>query len=66
MHYRVESIALPRVRTFRNRDKAVAFATKLAKSTPHEVRVVLYTGGSGFGNPVLYIFNRRQAPGDGS
>jgi hypothetical protein len=32
----------------------------LAKNTPHEVRVVLYTGGSGFGNPVLYVFNRKQ------
>jgi len=66
MHYRVESVALPRVRTFRNRDKAVAFAQELAKKTPHEVRLVLYTSGSGFGNPVLYIFNRRPESGDGS
>jgi hypothetical protein len=60
MHYRVESAALPKVRAFKNRDTAVAFAKALARNTPHEVRVVLYTGGSGFGNSVLYVFNRRQ------
>jgi sulfur relay (sulfurtransferase) complex TusBCD TusD component (DsrE family) len=60
MHYRVESAALPKVRAFKNRDTAVAFAKALAKNTPHEVRVVLYTGGSGFGNHVLYVFNRCQ------
>jgi len=60
MHYKVESAALPKVRAFKNRDTAVAFAKALAKNTPHEVRVVLYTGGSGFGNPVLYVFNRKQ------
>jgi hypothetical protein len=60
MHYRVESAALRRVRTFKNRDMAVAFAKALAKNTHHEVRVVLYTGSSGFGNPVLYIFNKKR------
>jgi hypothetical protein len=60
MHYRVESAALPKMRAFKNRDTAVAFAKALAKNTPHEVRVVLYTSGSGFGNPVLYVFNRSQ------
>jgi hypothetical protein len=59
MHYRVESAALPRVRAFKNCDTAVAFVRSLAKTTHHEVRVVLYTGGSVFGNLVLYIFNRR-------
>jgi hypothetical protein len=65
MHYRVESAALPRVKTFRNRDKAVAFATKLAKGTSHEVRVVLVSRSSAY-REVFYIFNRRQAPSDGS
>jgi len=66
MRYRVESIALPRAKTFKNGDRAVAFAKELAKKTPHEVRVVIVSRSSAFGNPVLYIFNRQQAPGVGS
>jgi hypothetical protein len=59
MHYRVESAALPRARAFRNSEMAVAFAKVLAKETMHEVRVIVVSGSSAFGNPVLYIFNRR-------
>jgi hypothetical protein len=66
MHYRVESIALPRAKTFKNGDKAVSFAKELAKKTTHEVRVVIVSRSSSFGNPVLYVFNRRSALGDGS
>jgi hypothetical protein len=66
MHYRVESVALPRAKTFKNGDKAVAFAKELAKKTAHEVRVVIVSRSSSFGNSVLYVFNRRQAQGDGS
>jgi hypothetical protein len=62
MHYRVESVALPRAKTFKNGDKAVAFAKDLAKNTTHEVRVVIVTRSSSFGNPVLYVFNRKAAP----
>lgn len=75
MHWRVESIALKRARTFKSSYKAVAFAKELAKKTPHEVRVVFVSIGSPFGNEVLYIFNRKpergghsqggQAPGAG-
>jgi hypothetical protein len=65
MHYRVESVALPRAKTFKNGDKAVAFAKELAKNTAHEVRVVIVSRSSAFGNPVLYIFNGRKTPGDG-
>jgi len=66
MHYRVESIALPRAKTFKNGDKAVSFAKELAKKTAHEVRVVIVSRSSAFGNPVLYVFNRRPESGDGS
>ena len=66
MHYRVESIALPRAKTFKNGDKAVAFAKELAKNTAHEVRVVIVSRSSSFGNPALYVFNRRQVPNKGS
>ncbi len=63
MHYRVESLGLPRAKTFKNVDKAVEFAKALAKNTPHEVRVVIVSRSSAFGNPVLYIFNRRPVSG---
>ena len=58
MHYRVESRALPRARTFRNREKAVAFAKELSKKTPHEVRVRIVGASYAFDNQVLYIFNK--------
>jgi hypothetical protein len=54
----VESRALPRARTFRNREKAVAFAKELAKKTPHEVRVRIVGASYAFDNQVLYIFNK--------
>jgi len=60
MHYRVESAALPRVRTFKNRDMAVAFAKSLAQKTSHEVRVVFVSNHPYFDNPVLCAFNRRR------
>jgi len=58
MHYRVESAALPRGRTFKNRDMAVAFAKTLAKNTHHEVRVRIVGASYAFDNQVLYIFNK--------
>jgi len=57
MHYRVESVALPRARTFRNSEMAVAFASALAKKTPQEVRVVLVSAGRG--NILLFVYNKR-------
>jgi len=66
MHYRVESVALPRARTFKNIEKAVAFAKELAKKTEHEVRVRIVSRSSALGTPLLYVFNRRTSSGDGS
>jgi hypothetical protein len=58
MHYRVESAALPRVRTFRDYKKALAFARTLANETAHEVQVVLVSGG--WDNyRVLHVFNKK-------
>jgi hypothetical protein len=62
MHYRVESRALPKARTFRNLEKAVAFARDLAKKTPHEVRVIVVNASYTLSNRALYIYNK----GDGS
>jgi hypothetical protein len=58
MHYRVESAALPRVRIFRDYEKALAFARALANKTAHEVQVVLVSGGWG-NHRVLYVFNKK-------
>jgi len=63
MHYRVESAALQRARTFRNSEMAVAFAKALAKKTSHEVRVVFVPEISKilpFGKVVLHIFNKQK------
>jgi len=58
MHYRVESGALPRARTFRNFEKATSFARELAKKTTHEVRVISVGASYTFDNRTLYIFNK--------
>jgi hypothetical protein len=63
MHYRVESAALPRVRTFRNLEKAIAFAKDLAKQTAHEVRIRIVGGSYSINHSVLYIWNKHFPSG---
>jgi hypothetical protein len=63
MHYRVESAALPRSRTFRNIEKAIAFAKNIAKQTTHEVRVRIVGGSYSINQSVLYIWNK-STPSD--
>jgi pterin-4a-carbinolamine dehydratase len=58
MYYRVESAALPRVRTFKDYKKALAFARALAEKTAHEVQVVLVSGGWNR-HHVLHVFNKK-------
>jgi hypothetical protein len=60
MHYRVESAALPRVRTFRSIEKAIQFAKALAKTTEHEVLIRIVGGAFSINHSVMYIFNKKR------
>jgi len=63
MHYRVESAALPRSRSFKDREKALAFAEALAKQTTHEVRIRIVGGSYSYDQMVMYVFNRKTPSG---
>jgi hypothetical protein len=65
MHYRVESKALPRVRTFKKYEKAVAFAEELRKQTDLEICVRIVGASEGRSNRVVfcsYILGRDDSP----
>jgi hypothetical protein len=58
MYYRVESLALPKARTFKDLKKAVNFAKSLAEKTAHEV-TVRAIGKGYFTSQELYTFNKK-------
>jgi hypothetical protein len=63
MHYRVESAALRRAKTFKSIEKAVNFAKNLAKQTTHEVRIRIVVGSYSINHSVLYIWNKHFPSG---
>jgi len=62
MYYTIECEGLREFLLFRRYDEACSVALELARSTPHEVRVVRLETSGGFGRQLVCVYNCKYEP----